>query len=395
MSCETHATVQAVASAAHAREAPVGVRTVSTPEAFAALAPQWDGLVRAMPRPSPFLLHGWLREWWRHHGERAEVTVHVAERDGRLAGALPLAIVSRHGVRRLQFMGGEHASLGDVLLAPGEPDALAAALATPARASRHDAVDLSGLPAGSHLATVLGADRLRLIPRAEAPVLDMGAGWEAVYQAKMPSSRRRVHRRRERRLAEAGRLEVELARTPAELEPALADAIRLHRLRWHGRPDGSVLATERGERFFRAGMLALAAGDVARVLVLRLDGTAIAFQAYFALEGRMVLFRTGFAPEYAAQAPGHLALRHALAAGSAEGLERVEFLGGDEPHKRELADRNEPLYQAIGAPRTLRGRAFVRGRVTLIGARRQLRRNETLRRLYLDGLAPVRRALKR
>ena len=87
MSCETHATVHAVASSTHAREAPVGVRTVSTP-------------------------------------------VHVAERDGRLAGSLPLAIVSRHGVRRLQLMGGEHAALGDVLLAVGEPRALAGALGT-------------------------------------------------------------------------------------------------------------------------------------------------------------------------------------------------------------------------------------------------------------------------
>ena len=348
-----------------------------------------------MPRPSPFLLHGWLREWWRHFGAGASMSVHVAERDGRLVGALPLAIVERLGVRRLQFIGGEYSALGDVLLAPGETRAVAEALGPPAQASRHDAVDLSGLPARSHLAAVLDTRRLHLIPRVEAPVLDMGDGWEAAYAAKTSAGRRSEHRRRERRLAEAGRLDVEVARSATELAPALEDVVRLHRLRWRGRPDGSALATEQGARFFGAAMLALAADDVSRVLLLRLDGTAIAFSAYFALEGRMYLYRSGFAPELAAHAPGHLARRRALAAGSAEGLRRVELLGGNEAHKRELADRYEPLYQAIGAPRTLRGHAFVRGRLTVIGARRRLRRHETLRKVYLDGLTPVRRALGR
>ncbi len=323
------------------------------------------------------------------------MTIHVAQRGDRLVGAAPLAIVPRFGVRRLQFLGGEHAALADVLLAAGEPDPVLRALGAAMRASRHDAVDVSGLPVDSRFATALDARGLRLIPRSEAPVFDMADGWEAVYKAKLSSSHRRAHRRRERRLTEAGRLEMQVARSAAELEPALDDMVRLHRLRWRGRPDGSLLATEAGERFLRAGMLALADDDVARILLLRLDGTGIAFQAYFALEGNMVLFRTGFDPEHAAHAPGHLAQRRAFAAGSEEGLRRVEFMGGNEAYKRELADRNEPLHQAIGAPRTLRGRAFVQGRLAVIGARRRLRRNEKLRSLYLNGLAPVRRALGR
>ena len=39
--------------------APVALATVSTGEEFEALAHEWDGLVRAMPRPSPFMLHAW------------------------------------------------------------------------------------------------------------------------------------------------------------------------------------------------------------------------------------------------------------------------------------------------------------------------------------------------
>jgi hypothetical protein len=40
--------------------------TVTSEDGFAALEPGWDRLVRAMPRASPFLLHGLLSAWFRH-----------------------------------------------------------------------------------------------------------------------------------------------------------------------------------------------------------------------------------------------------------------------------------------------------------------------------------------
>ncbi|HEV2902316.1 MAG TPA: hypothetical protein VGW30_03555, partial [Gaiellaceae bacterium] len=47
----------------------IRVETVSSEAGLAQLAGEsWDDLVRAMPRPSPFLLHSWLVEWWRHYG---------------------------------------------------------------------------------------------------------------------------------------------------------------------------------------------------------------------------------------------------------------------------------------------------------------------------------------
>ncbi|HZC14120.1 MAG TPA: hypothetical protein VE270_08890, partial [Thermoleophilaceae bacterium] len=66
--------------------------TITTEDAFVSMAQDWDGLVRAMLRPSPFMLHGWLLEWWRHHGNGAALTVHVAHRDDNVVAALPLFV---------------------------------------------------------------------------------------------------------------------------------------------------------------------------------------------------------------------------------------------------------------------------------------------------------------
>ena len=81
------------------------VKLLSADAELAALAPAWDELVAAMPRPSPFLLNGWLVEWWRHFGAGGQLAVWTAFRGDRLVAGLPLLIRQRLGLRILEFVG--------------------------------------------------------------------------------------------------------------------------------------------------------------------------------------------------------------------------------------------------------------------------------------------------
>jgi CelD/BcsL family acetyltransferase involved in cellulose biosynthesis len=373
------------------------LETISSAESFAPLHQDWDLLVRAMPRPSPMLLHGWLREWWRHYGENGDLAVHVAYRDGRLVGALPLCVQSRFGLRVLTFLGGSQSALADVLVAPGESFATGTALAGRIATSGHDFADLFGLPGGSRLTTALGDSQLHLIERAEAPVLDIEGEWDDVYHAKMSGKKRSQDRRRRRNLALLGKIEVAIARTRDELAAALEDAFALHSLRWNGRPDGSHFVTPTGRRFHRAAILALSDVDVPRIVTLKLDGRAIAFHYFFALERRMYVHRIAFDPDPALArcSPGWLNTLDTIEAAAAEGANRVEFLGGADRYKLDLADRFEPLYEGFGLPGSLQGAAAARARVGAIQLRKTLKRSEALRHFYFDGLAPARRLLGR
>jgi CelD/BcsL family acetyltransferase involved in cellulose biosynthesis len=370
------------------------LETISSQAAFASLGDEWDGLVRSRPRPSPFLLHAWLVESWRHYGDGGELAVHVAYRDGKLVGALPLCLRRRYGLRVLSFVGG-HVSLADLLVAEGELPQVAAALADRAASGGQDFAEFSGLPAGSRLAETLGSSRLRLVERSEAPVLDLSLGWDEVYRSKMSSKKRSHHRRRRRQLAELGRVEVEVARTPAELERALNDAFALHELRWNGRPDGSGFATRTGRSFHHATVQALAHFGAPRIVTLKIDGRPVAFHYYLVLEGRMYVYRIAFDPAFGRFSPGLVNTLDAIEIAAAEGATRVEFLGGAERYKVELADHLEPLYQGFGLAGTLRGEAAVAGRVGGIRARKRLKRSPALRRFYFDGLAPARRLVGR
>lgn len=363
--------------------------TLTGIEELDALAEEWDALVRAMPRPSPWLLHGWLTAWWRHYGEGAELRVHVARRDGMLVGALPLSVRRHLGVRVADFFGHFRAAPVDILVAEGEVDAIDA-LARRAAEGDHDVADIFGLHGSSRLAAALG-NRVRLVKRVESPVLDLSSGWEATYRSHTDSKKRNLHKRRRRQLGDLGKLETVIARTPEELDAAIGPAFDLHALRWEGRPDGSGFATPTGRRFHRAALQKLAEQDIPRLVLLTLDGRAVAFHYYFAFCGRMFVHRLAFDPALARYSPGLVNTLDALEAAAAEGLTLVEYLGGGERYKLELSDRFDPLYEGFGLARSPQGHALMRARLAVIGTRRTLKRSDRLRRLYFEGLAPLRR----
>jgi CelD/BcsL family acetyltransferase involved in cellulose biosynthesis len=370
------------------------VETVTTIDGFEALAGEWDDLVRAMPRPSPFLLHGWLAEWWRHYDEGAQFVVQVARSDGRLVGALPVMVQRRAGVRVASFMGGRTSVLLDVLLARDADPALAEQLLRRLASSGCDVADFHGLPAGSRVAAALGP-RLGLIQRIESPVLDLTRGWDAVYRDKTTSKKRNLHRRRRRQLGELGELTVSVARKLPELQVALEEALRLHNLRWEGRPDGSGFATPTGTRFQRAALQRLVTLDVPRITTLRLDGRAIAFHYWFALEGCMYVHRLAFDPAFSRWSPGLVNTLDAIESAAEEGLTRVEFLGGGERYKLELADGLSPLYHGFGLASGVRGRAYAMANLATIRTRLRLKQSPRLHRLYFEDLAPLRRRARR
>jgi CelD/BcsL family acetyltransferase involved in cellulose biosynthesis len=375
------------------QRAPV-LETISTTEGLEALGPEWDALVRAMPRPSPFLLHAWVAEWWRHYGEGLELAVHVARRDGELVAALPLVVQRRAGLRVASFAGGRLSVLPDLLLAPGADLAAAGPLIGRLTAGGCDVVDFHGLPEGSRIARLLGP-RLEVIRRVEAPVLDLEPDWDTVYKAKTNAKKRNHHKRRRRQLAELGELTVTVARELPDLEPALEEAFALHELRWEGRPDGSGFATPVGKRFHRAVLRRLAAIDVARIVTLRLDGRAIAFHYWFALEGCMYVHRLAFDPELARWSPGLVNTLDAIQSAAEEGMRRVEYLGGGERYKLELADGLSPLCHGFGLSSGVRGRAYAAAHLGAIKTRLRLKRSPRLHRLYFEELAPARRVIRR
>jgi CelD/BcsL family acetyltransferase involved in cellulose biosynthesis len=358
------------------------VELLSTEAELAALAPAWDELVAAMSRPSPFLLNAWLVEWWRHFAAGGSMAVRAAFRGDRLVAGLPLCVRAQRGLRTLEFIGGTKAALADVILGPGEPDSVVAAVSEPPEASDHDFANVFGLPAESRLARSPAWGDLRLIERLESPVLDLSEGWDAVYARKFPAKARQERRRHLRQLERLGPVEVSIARTPDELAAAFDDALSLYALRWQGRREGSGLLRASGADFYRTALLRLAEQDVPRILTLRIGGRAVAANVYLRLSRTLYGLMMAFDPALARYSPGSEALCAVLEAAAAEGVTRVELLGAAGGSKQRFTDRLEPVYQGIGLARTVRGRVGAEALLAAVRLRRRAKTSETARRIY-------------
>ncbi len=358
------------------------VELISAEADLAALAPAWDELVGTMPRPSPFLLNGWLVEWWRHFGADERLAVRTAFRGDRLVAGLPLFVRRHAGLRTLEFVGGTKAALADVMVRPEESDSTAAMVAEAGDGLDHDFANVFGLSAGSRLTQTAAWSDLRLIERLESPVLDLSDGWDAVYERRFPPKARQNRRRRRRQLEQLGSVETSIAREPDELGPAFDDAARLYALRWRGRREGSGLMSAPGAAFYRSALLRLADQGVPRVLTLRVDGQPVAANVYLQLSRTLYGLVMAFDPAFARYAPGSEALYSTLEAAAGEGVARAEFLGAATGHKQQFTDRVEPIYQGIGLAQTVRGRLGAEALAAAIRLRRRAKRSETARRLY-------------
>ena len=63
----------------------------------------------------------------------------------------------------------------------------------------------------------------------------------------------------------------------------------------------------------------------------------------------------------------------------------MEYLGGAERYKRELADRFDPLYQGYGLARGPLGHAYVARARLSVALRQRLKKSERLHPLYTSG----------
>jgi CelD/BcsL family acetyltransferase involved in cellulose biosynthesis len=354
--------------------------TLTAPAAVEELpADEWDALVEALPRPSPCLLHGWVVERLRHGVGEVEPRVHVARRGARLVGALPFEVVQRGGLRVAGFVGGPDTAWGDVLLAPDEPEETARRLVEHAARSDQLYGHLYGLSADSRLARHAA---LALVERVPAPSFDLSQGWDAVYLRKVSRGHRKDHRRKRRGLEQLGRLETTIARTPVELEAALAHTFRLHELRWSGRYDRSGYTTPASRRFIGDVVARLARGERYRIVMLELDGTPIAFLSFFVVGNAFVGHRTGFDPAYAKFSPGALIFFEGFAAPEAEGLTRVELGSGEERFKHSLADSMEPLFDGYGLATGVLGAVASAAGSRTLSLRHRLKSMDPLRAVH-------------
>ncbi|MDX1690827.1 MAG: GNAT family N-acetyltransferase [Acidimicrobiia bacterium] len=350
--------------------------TVSTASWTACVHPDpgvvaaWERLADEV-RAEPFVRPGWIVAW--SEAWRSTLRLAVVRRDHRLLAVVP--IVGRGG--RVATPTGWHT-----------PWHAAAAVDDEARRTAWDLVLGADAVAADHLLAD-GADAavvrsilerrghtVGIRDRQRPPFVELGGGWDA-YEAAMTSKRRSDLRRRMRRLAETGEVDLDVRDGQGEdLDALLDEGFAVEASGWKGRAGTAVRTEPAADAFYRSVARWAADRGWLRLAYLRVDGRAVAFDFSLETDTRHYLLKTGFDETLRSHAPGALLRREMIRRSFDAGLETYEFTGDTAPWKQEWATGERQTVLIEGYAPTVGGRlrwGIDRGRRAARGALRRVR----------------------
>jgi CelD/BcsL family acetyltransferase involved in cellulose biosynthesis len=187
-----------------------------------------------------------------------------------------------------------------------------------------------------------------------SPWISCAGSWDD-YAAGLGAKMRREVRRRRRLLEWTGALTIEVLDGSERLDTLLDEGFAVEAAGWKGDGGTAIVSHVATARFYREVAAWAAARGWLRLGFLHLDGRALAFD--FAIEAGRVhyLLKTGFDAGHRASAPGKL-LRAEMIRRAFDGPAlSYEFLGANEPWKREWTTRQRDLRRLDAFPRSVPG----------------------------------------
>jgi CelD/BcsL family acetyltransferase involved in cellulose biosynthesis len=331
-----------------------------SPEAFSALASEWNALLHRTATDTPFLTLEWQRTWWQHFGNDHPLLVYAfRDEAGALCGIAPLFLGRKSGQRKLHLVGCAEirddldvSDYLDLIVVPGceQPvfSALLDAIVQP-DAPAWDAIDLRDLPARSLTPDGLSALaqgrgwRVEKTAPAICPVIHLPATWED-YLALLDKKERHELRRKLRR-AEQSEESVQLYITSGE-ETLDADLDAFITLLIQSRPDKASFMSDPMRAFFHAaGHVAQRAGWL-QLAFLQVSGVNAAAYMNFDYAGRIMVYNSGLDPQnFQWLSPGIVLMGKLIQHAIEQKRAVFDFLRGNEDYKYRLGGQDTPVYR--------------------------------------------------
>jgi len=329
------------------------IQAIESIDEFENLRVEWNRLLQSSDSDCIFLTHEWLATWWKHLAEGRRLAIITVRDDGELVGIMPVAEraaqLSRMMPRVLELLGSGliGSDYLDVIAARGRENDVMAALAEHLTA-RGLMLQLSQLRGGASGASIL-ADHLRQrawsVSEAKlnvCPYIDLrGHSWESYLATLGPTVRKNINRYL-RNLPKEFDMRLDSARTPAEAEEALEIAIDLHHKRWSASGTSDAFQAGPVVEFHRDFVRLAAENGWLRLLVLRLNGDAVAALYGLRYARTFYFYQSGFDPAYSKQSVGATTMGLSIQSAIEDGAEEYDFLHGSEEYKyhwaREVRD---------------------------------------------------------
>jgi CelD/BcsL family acetyltransferase involved in cellulose biosynthesis len=305
--------------------------TVEIHQHIEPLVGEWELLAR-QANASPFLWPGWMEAWWHAFGA-GRLQILTVHQHGRLAGVLPLR---RVGGALSSTTNPDTPLFGFLAANEAAAEKLVQALFSQ-NARRIDLSLLLAEDTGLSLTRAAGdAERYRVLTesiRGLPYVAIDGTSWDE-YEKGLSKSLRGDVRRQRRRLEEKGHLTLDVRDGTEGLDELLEEGFGLEGSGWKDAEGTSIKANPATRRFYTEVARWASERGWLRLIFLRLDGRALAFDYLLEFNRTCYGLKTGYDPAYGRFSPGKVLRYLMVARAFSEGLAAYELLGVLEPWKQ-------------------------------------------------------------
>ena len=318
--------------------------------AFEALSSQWDALLEQCSSPTPFLTWQWQKLWWNCWKQNRHLRIiTVGRENGRLCGIAPLCEEKGNDTRELMLLGSSDlCDYLDCIIATGEEEDLYRTLFSYLASSSPESIMLSfnslkaHSPTISFFKTASGKDSysLDLYREDTAPSLDLPSDFELYL--KMLSKKDRHEMRRKRRKAEQEQeVTFRTITDPSQVRDTLPHFLTLFRKSAKTKHD--FLTPER-ECFFRSVAEEFSRRGWLEIFSLSFYSREVAYLFCFHYNGTRYLYNAAYDLDYSNLSPGIVVITYCLEDAISRGINRFDFLRGDETYKYRFGARDHHLY---------------------------------------------------
>ncbi|MDP2859611.1 MAG: GNAT family N-acetyltransferase [Bacillota bacterium] len=315
-----------------------------TEESFGSLASCYEETRHELRWDPLFILPGWMQVWWQQFDPGTQLQLLAVRHDGQLLGIAPL-----------QIEGGTASMIGsidvtdyvDFVVSPGREETFFNVLLDHLKEKGASCLDLGPLrPESSvlmHLVNVARGRGYAVRSELEDVSLELGLPptWDG-YLAALSKKQRHEVRRKLNRIHEAGEVSY---RTLAESN-AIREAMDVFlKMFTESRNDKEAYLTARREAFFRSIAATMADWGLARIGVLDFNSQPAAMILFFIHNNTVHLYNSGYDPNYRSLSAGLMSKVFCIRDSIEKGMQKFDFLKGNEEYKHRLGGMEVPLYR--------------------------------------------------
>ena len=312
---------------------------------FESLADHWQQLINECSEPTFFDSQTWQRTWWAEFGNDSELKLLLVRSD---AGDVNMIAPMMVDGSQVSFLGStDLVDYHDFLTRDRQsPTCIRSVLSAITDMSEIDTILLQSLPGNSPTITHFreAAEQagwnVEIEQEDVAPRVELPETWDE-YVSSLRKKDRHELRRKLRRLEAAGETrQVELS-SPEDVEAAMGDFMRLHRM---STPDKNEFMTPEREQFFTKIAIELARENSTRLCFLEVNGEREATSLSFVSGNVRYLYNSGYNPAQSKLSVG--LLNHALAIKSSieHGHRVFDFMRGNESYKYHLGGIDRQVF---------------------------------------------------